>query len=96
MPLSPEIALVAGQLEHLAMKNFRLVQRTRPAFATFQEVIEAEVPNFGQFTWDQIVELCHHNRFQAFRSKVLEMNDLLDANEMQSASKCVGTCSKNP
>lgn len=66
------------QREHLVLQElFSAATRTEP-LDIFSEVMLHRIPDVSTYTWEEVVELRHHQFFEAFRGKISELHKRLN------------------
>lgn len=61
-------------MEHQMLK--KLFQKTSDRkFENFSEIITAIIPDISNYSWDEIIEIRHHDYWTKFRKKLAELSD---------------------
>lgn len=87
LPVSNEIALLGDELQERTLKILSILARRDSSHETFCDVVSDRVPDFSALSWTQIVELRNHGNFRAFRSKILELDEMILEGQTQPAGK---------
>jgi len=85
LPVSQDVALLGDSLERAAMRRLSAFGGHASAHRTFCDVVVKQVPDLSTLTWKDIAELRHHAGFDAFRSKVLELDGLIAQGAVRDA-----------
>lgn len=50
------------------------VSSTNVEFSNFSDIITAMIPDISKYSWDEIIEIRHHNYWTQFRKKITELS----------------------